>query len=220
MVHDRDPVAHRERLLLVVGHVDEGDADLLLDALELDLEPFAQLEVEGAERLVEEQEVGPVDQRTGQGHALLLAAGELVRLASLVAGEMDELEHLPGAAGDLVLGHVPALEPEGDVLADVEVGEEGVVLEDHVDRALVGRIVGHVDRAQLDAAAGRLLEAADHAQGRGLAAARRAEEGEELAGHDLQRDGVDGDDVVESLRDGDKADLRGRVGDRHLCPGA
>ena len=28
-VHDRDPVAHRERLLLIVGHVDEGDADVL-----------------------------------------------------------------------------------------------------------------------------------------------------------------------------------------------
>ena len=47
-VHDRDPVAHRERLFLVVGHVHERDADLGLDALELDLELAAELEVEGA----------------------------------------------------------------------------------------------------------------------------------------------------------------------------
>ena len=32
LVEDGQPVAHRERLLLVVGHVDERDADLLLDA--------------------------------------------------------------------------------------------------------------------------------------------------------------------------------------------
>ena len=31
-VHHRDAVGHRERLLLVVGHVDERDPDLALDA--------------------------------------------------------------------------------------------------------------------------------------------------------------------------------------------
>ena len=45
-VHHRDAVAHRQRLLLVVGHVDERDADLALDALELELHDLAQLEVE------------------------------------------------------------------------------------------------------------------------------------------------------------------------------
>ena len=48
-------VRHRQRLLLVVRHVDERDADVLLDALELDLELLAQLEVERAQRLVEQQ---------------------------------------------------------------------------------------------------------------------------------------------------------------------
>ena len=38
------------------------------------------------------------------------------------------------------------------------------------------------------AAAGGLLEAGDHAQRRGLAAARRAEQGEELAGLDVEVD--------------------------------
>ncbi len=78
-VHDRDPVAHRERLLLVVGHVHERDADLALDALQLELEPLAQLEVERAERLVEEQDVGPVHERPGECDPLLLAARQLVR---------------------------------------------------------------------------------------------------------------------------------------------
>ena len=48
-------VAHRERFLLVVGHVDEGDADLALERLELELHLLAELEVERAQRLVEEE---------------------------------------------------------------------------------------------------------------------------------------------------------------------
>ena len=46
---------------------------------------------------------------------------------------------------------------------------------------------------------GRLLEAADHPQRRRLAAARRAEQAEELAVLDLEIDVVDGDGVAERL---------------------
>ena len=77
-----------------MGDVDEGDADLGLDALELQLHLAAQLEVEGAERLVEQQHLGVVDQRAGDGDALLLAAGELVRLALGEVAELDEVEHV------------------------------------------------------------------------------------------------------------------------------
>ena len=77
--HDGDPVAHRERLLLVVGHVDERDPDLLLERLQLDLERLSQLGVEGAERLVEEQHRGLQDERPRERDALLLAARHLRR---------------------------------------------------------------------------------------------------------------------------------------------
>ena len=80
-----------------MGHVDEGDADLLLDALELDLHLLAQLEVEGAQRLVEEQDGGPVDERPRERDALRLAARDLGRLALLVARQLDELEHVGDA---------------------------------------------------------------------------------------------------------------------------
>ena len=57
--------------------------------LELDLHLLAQLEVEGAERLVEEQHPGPVDERAGEGDALALAAGQLAGLAAVVALQAD-----------------------------------------------------------------------------------------------------------------------------------
>ncbi len=80
-VHHRDPVRHRQRLLLVVRHVDERDADLPLDALQLDLQALAELQVERAERLVEQEDLRQVDQGAGERDPLLLAAGELAGLA-------------------------------------------------------------------------------------------------------------------------------------------
>ena len=79
--HDRDAVRHRQRLLLVVGDEHEGDADLALEQLQLDLHLLAELAVEGAERLVEQQHRRAVHQRPGERDALLLAARQLPRLA-------------------------------------------------------------------------------------------------------------------------------------------
>ena len=59
------------------------DPDLLLDLLQLQLHLFAQFEVQGAERLVEQQRLGPVDQGSGECHALLLAPRHLPWLAVL-----------------------------------------------------------------------------------------------------------------------------------------
>ena len=70
--------------------------DLGLDPLELELHLAAQLEVERAERLVEQQHLGPVDQGPGQRDALLLAAGELGRLAVGQVAQLDQLERLGG----------------------------------------------------------------------------------------------------------------------------
>ncbi len=48
--------------------------DVALDALQLHLELLAELQVEGAERLVEEQHLGTVHERARERHALLLPA--------------------------------------------------------------------------------------------------------------------------------------------------
>src|SRR5579863_6708859 len=51
-IEHRDAIAHRQRLFLVVGHVDERDPDLTLYALQLELHLLPELQVERAERLV------------------------------------------------------------------------------------------------------------------------------------------------------------------------
>ena len=77
VVHHGDAVGKRQRLALVVGDEDEGAADLLVHAAQLILHGVAQLQVECGKRLVEQQHLGPHDERPRQRHALLLAAGKL-----------------------------------------------------------------------------------------------------------------------------------------------
>ena len=79
MVHDRDAVAHRHRLDLVVGDVDGGRADLLLQPLDLAARLHAQLGVEVGERLVHQEHLRVAHERAAERDALLLAAGELAR---------------------------------------------------------------------------------------------------------------------------------------------
>ena len=81
--------------------------EALLEVLDLELHLLAELPVERAERLVHQDQPGLEDQGAGQGHPLLLAAGELGRPPVVQAGQLDQLEGLrdagcaspPGAAG-------------------------------------------------------------------------------------------------------------------------
>ena len=95
LVEHHDPVGQRERLLLVVGDEDRRDAERALQLAQLDLELLAQLAVERAERLVEQQDLGLEDEGAGERHALLLAARELARPAPLEARELDEPQRAP-----------------------------------------------------------------------------------------------------------------------------
>ncbi|MGX1367088.1 hypothetical protein RKD19_002447 [Streptomyces canus] len=210
-VHHGDRVGHGHGLLLVVRDVHEGDADLGLDALELQLHLAAQLEVEGAERLVEEEHLGGVDQGSRDRHTLLLATRELVRLLTGLLPQLHELQHVL----DLLLHRLDATpaQAEGDVLEDVEVREEGVGLEDGVHRPLVGRQPGDLLVAEVHGARGGLLQAGDHAKGGRLAAAGGAEQGEEGAlGHGQVERLHRGEAVVVRLADAGEADVPAGLG--------
>ena len=91
-VHHHDRVRQHRRFFLVVGDEHEGGGELALDRFQLDLELAAELQVERAQRLVEQQDGGLQRQRPRQRHALLLAAGELADAAPLEARQADEAQ--------------------------------------------------------------------------------------------------------------------------------
>jgi len=73
------------------------------------------------------------------------------------------------------------IEREANVLCDREIGKERVRLEDHPDWSFARGYPGDIGGPDLHFAPIWLVEAGDDAQQRGLAAARRAKHGQQLA---------------------------------------
>src|SRR2546428_532514 len=207
LVHDGDPVGHRERFLLVVRHVDRRDLQLLLDPADLVAHPHAKLRVEIRERLVQQEDLRAEDEGSGQGDALLLAAGELRGITLHDTRETHDLEHLPGPVLHLRLWEPAEAEPEGDVVRHGHVWPERIALEDHRRRATLRRDVRYVLSVDEDLAAIGTDESREHAQRRRLPASRGSEKGDELAVLDVEREVVDRGRVLVCLRNAAKIDL-------------
>ena len=149
---------------------------------------MAQGAVQGGEGFVQQDKGRGRGQGAGQGRALLLPAGELVRVApfeSPEAGQAQRLGHVAAAA----LG---AGQAEADVALDGQVREQRAVLRDVADVPGLGGDVqaGCLQHAAVeqDAAAIRGLKPGDQPQQRRLAAAGGAEQGDDVAGGDGEVD--------------------------------
>ena len=118
--------------------------------------------------------------------ALALAARELRRTPLREVLEPDDRHDLLHAAPELGPADALRLEAVADVALDAHVREERVALEHHVHGPLVRRHPEQVSAIDLDATRLGRLEARDGAQQRGLAAARRAEQREELVVGDVE----------------------------------
>src|SRR5688572_22540648 len=174
-----------------MGDEDRGNAELALDLADHAPEFLADLRVEGAERLVEQQHFRPVRERPRHGHALLLAARQFAGHALLHAVERDQFQQLVAAFAAFSRAHAPDAQRKFHVVRDRHVAEQRVVLEHEADAAVARRHPGDVAPVQRDAAMVGFDQAGDRAQERALAAAARAEQDQELALLDRERHVVD-----------------------------
>src|SRR6185312_11027248 len=214
--HDGDARGHRHRLLLVMRHVHERGSDVPMDLSKLDLQPMPQLQVECAERLVEQEHSRPVDERPRYCDSLLLPARELAWDSVTERFEPDELERLLDPSARLGRRDTGHLETEADVVAHGHVREQRVRLEDGVDAPPVRRQRLDALVADPDLAGRRVHEAADQVERRRLAAPGRTEQAEELALADLEVRRADGDLRAVVLRHVDQAD--GGIGAHRVHP--
>ena len=150
IVHHHDGIAQGQRLFLVVGDVDEGDAQRLMHVLQFELHVLAHLQVEGGEGLVEEQHLGLVDDGAGNGHTLLLSTRQAVHVAFLIIRHAHHLQRFAHGGIHLLRGHAAQLQSEGDVVKHVQMGEQGIALEHRVHRALVRGRLGDVLTTEQD----------------------------------------------------------------------
>ena len=174
-IEHSDTVAHAECLTLIVSDENKRDADIALNRLQFHLHLFAQFEIECSKRFVEQQHLRPIDQRPRQGNALALSTAELARLATPEVGEANILERCDGPL--LPIGPADSLHLQAvlHVLLHGHMREQGVVLKNGVHVAVVRRVVSDIAPGQQHCTRGRRLEAGNHAQHRGLAAARGTE---------------------------------------------
>ena len=194
--HDRDAVRHGEGFFLVVSHEDEGDAGLVLHALQLELHVLAELIIERRERFVEQQNLGFGRQSAGEGHALLLAAGDLAGLAVLQFFHAHEAQHGIDRRLHFALGFPEHFKAKGDVLRHRHMREQRIALEHRVDVPLEGREMRHFLTIEEDRPIGRHLKSGDEAQQSGLAAAGWSQQGEEFVLPDRDRHIVQGADFA------------------------
>ncbi len=130
-----DPLTQPHRLHLVVGDVDRGRPDPLVELLQLVAGRRTQLGVEVGQRLVEEEHLRLAYQGAGERHPLPLTARQLSRPPAEQVIDAEQLGGPPHPALPFGLIQALGLEREGDVGGHRLVWVERIALEHHRDLA-------------------------------------------------------------------------------------
>ena len=176
--HQHD--AAREECCLVdrMRDEDHGAAEFLPQRQQVFLQLVAGEFVERGEWFVHQQQARARHQCAGDRHAHAHAAGKLARTRMLEAGQADATQRFVHLRRCVRCGSMPRRRSGRYTLSSgARPGQQRGVLEHEADFAGRGLVAGVPDqRADV-----RLVEAGDQAQQRGLAAAGRAEQRDEVA---------------------------------------
>ena len=156
--------------------VDERDAHLALQPLQLVPHLLAQLQVQRGQRLVEEQHGRAIHERARERDALLLPAGQLIWTPLLAAVEPHHTQRRRDRGADVGTRAPAHSQAKSNVLLDGHVGKERVLLEHRVDVAAMRRDARCQSAAEAHIAGVGRREPSDDAQCRGLPAPAGAEE--------------------------------------------
>ena len=194
VAHDDDAVGQLQRFFAVVGDENAGEAQFALQGFQPETQVVPHLHVQRAEGFVKEDDFRLGGERPRQRDALLLATGELCRVAPAHVGKLYHVEQLRDFFADARFCRSLAArldgEAEGDVVGDGEVFEECVVLEDEADVAFAHRHVGNVAAIEADLPAVGAFQPGDEAQQGGFAAAGGAEQRRHFAVFDGEVGGL------------------------------
>ena len=124
---------------------------------------------------------------SGDSHALLLAAGQLGGVTVGILLNPHSFQGIHHATFGFFLGHLLHVQHKGHVLENRHVRPKSIRLEHQIHAALSGILkvkflgVYYQMTVHFDGAALGLLQAGDHAQGGGLAAAAGPQQGHEFS---------------------------------------
>ena len=184
------------RDVALVRDEQHGDAALDVQALEDPHDLDARPRVEVAGRLVRQQDRRVGDQRAGDRHALLLPAGELIRVVIGAIGQADHRQARPSpASGVPTRCSLPPPYSSGSSTLSSAVVRDSRLNPWKTKPIFLFRTVGelvlrhlrHVLAVENVLAGGRAIETTEDVHQRRLAGAGRPGDGEELAGLHVER---------------------------------
>jgi len=179
--------------------------------------PVGGIRVERGGRLVQQQQLGLVDQRLRQRDARLLTGRELAVGAIDEIAEVEIRGQLRDAVREIL--HCIELAEHGEVLPHREPHRHVDIGALEIHPAQHGRaLLGHAMPQHLHAAGGRQHQAHDHRDGRGLAGAVAAEKAGDAAARERKGDVVDGAGLLVDLDEVIDRDCRGRAAIRDSRP--
>jgi len=186
VLHNYDAGTHGHSFGLVVGYVDEGGLEALMELGDLSSHLNAQLSVEVGKRFVHKEDLGLTNDGATERNALSLTAGKSLGLTVEEMLDVEDAGSFLNALVDLGLGGLAELKTESHVIINSHVRIQGVVLENHGDVAILGRYVVYELIADVEFAVGDLFKTRDHSQSGGFSAAGRTYENDKFLIFDVQ----------------------------------
>ena len=190
-------VQHQQARAQALGLVHEmGGQQNRFALLQQQLQPLPHqvpgLRVQARGRLVQQQQLGVVDERTRQAQAPLHAAGQLAGLGLGLVRQRREGQQLRDARAYRGVGHTEVAAINQQVLGAAEIRVQRVHLADHAQLALDRqRVVRHAEAKGADAARIGLGLAQAHAQRGGLASAVGTDHAQAFTGGNVEAQVVD-----------------------------
>src|SRR5262249_12186140 len=179
-VHHDDMIAQYQGLEAIMGDDDCWYSQLCQPMSQITSQLLAAGYVQSRERLIQQQEARPTDQRPGQRYALLLTSRKLPWVTVLQAGEIKQIGNLRNSPRPLGIADAP--NSVINVPLHCQVRKQRIFLKQIADLASLRRNRNSALRVEpdligeTDVAASRLLESGQAAQCSRLSRAGRTEQ--------------------------------------------
>ena len=184
-----------------MGDKDEGNAYFLLDVFQFPLHFLAQLQIQCTQRLIQQQYLGFIDQCTGNSNTLLLTAGHLIDPALFKAPQTDQTQHTLDLLFNDILWFLFQIQAKGNVVIDIEVGEQGIFLEYGVDLTLIGGQTGNILSVKQYLTVICIKKSGNDTQQSSFAAAGGTQQGDKFIFINIQRNALEHPLTVKILDD-------------------
>ena len=121
------------QLMLMRHHEDGGTG--LIDLIQKLHDLVGKLRIDIAGRLIGNEQVGVIHQRAGQGHTLLLAAGEFRRIVLVLIIQPQQIQNIGHPPADKPPRHTGHLQGKCHIIKDRHGGDKPEILEHYTDGA-------------------------------------------------------------------------------------